>query len=393
MVKIQGLQVSILNNDIADGIALFVPEGLTTIRHDIQSFLNQFHLQIPQNDEFIIEEVQVPVHGITHYIVCVDNQKRVVDTVERMREQVFTTLEAFEDFGIKRIAMNGIRFTARPNPNVRPEELQRRFVEEYFEIHRRSCIRIVYLIDKKGGFNSFSQGIDALLQRAEDCFDRDEWGDLCHEGIQRYLQIKRLYEVLCQNPAGNIDELWQRYADFYVLPVANRPENPNRGTFNALNYQAILRNNTLIPISDAIQQIRNNANQVQLSFASKALHTIDNSYPIFDKYVGLFFNIAWPLTQHDMATNYAEEKYDFRKRHAVACYESLRAIYENRSTNGLNRILNKFTEHIQHAVDHYNERCNAENLEPLDIHEVESISEVKKIDFVIWAFREQQEQP
>lgn len=390
MAIIQSLQVSILNNDIADGIALFVPEGLTTIRHDIQSFLNQFNMQIPQNDELIIEKVQVP--GITtRYIVCVDNQNRVVDSDERMHEQVFNTLEAFEEFGIKRVAMNGIRFGARPDQDVRSEELQRRFVEEYFEAHRNSCIKIVYLIDKNGGFNRFSQGIDALLQRAEDCFDRNEWGDLCHNGIRRYLQIKRLYEVLRQNPAGNIDELWRVYKSFYKLPGPNQPVDPNRGKFNALNYQAILRNNTLIPINEVIQQIRNNSNRVQFSFASKALHTIDNSYPIFDKYVGFFFNVAWPLTQEDIRISDETEKYEFRKRHAVVCYDSLRAIYENYSINGLNRILNMFTEHIQHAVDHYNERCNAENMEPLDIHETESISDVKKIDFVIWAFREQEQ--
>ena len=54
--------------------------------------------------------------------------------------------------GVKSVAMNGIRCDDRPDPNVRPEAYQKRFVEEYVAAHP-DAFDAIYLVDLRGGFN------------------------------------------------------------------------------------------------------------------------------------------------------------------------------------------------------------------------------------------------
>lgn len=146
---------SILNGDLAEGIAVFIPPGMVGIRLESESFLSMFGIT-----EFRTREIVVRVlddaeagDGAVRCFVYVDNQEREIKSVNDMRTQVFATLDAFEKSGVKTVAMNGIRCDSRPDMNIRPEAFQMRFVEEYVAGHP-DAFDTVYLVDLRGGFNN-----------------------------------------------------------------------------------------------------------------------------------------------------------------------------------------------------------------------------------------------
>ncbi|MBO4632587.1 MAG: hypothetical protein J5858_11750 [Lentisphaeria bacterium] len=152
--SIYPIRGSILNSDLAEGIAVFIPPGMAGIRLESESFLSMFGIT-----EFRTREIVVRVlaaleagDGIVRCIVYADNQEREIRSVDDMRAQVFATLEAFEKAGAKTIAMNGIRCDSRPDMNARSEAYQKRFVEEYVAAHP-DAFDVIYLVDLRGGFN------------------------------------------------------------------------------------------------------------------------------------------------------------------------------------------------------------------------------------------------
>ena len=146
---------SILNRDLAEGIAVFVPPGMVGIRLESEAFLSMFGITEFRTREIVVRVLDVPEagDGAVRCFVYVDNQERGIRSVDDMRAQVFAVLDAFAKAGVKTIAMNGIRCDSRPDMNIRPEAYQMRFVEEYVAGHP-DAFDIVYLVDLRGGFNN-----------------------------------------------------------------------------------------------------------------------------------------------------------------------------------------------------------------------------------------------
>ena len=143
---------SVLNRDLAEGIAIFVPPGMVGIRLESEVFLSMFGITEFRTREMVVRTANAPGDGTVRCLVYVDNQEREIRSVDDMRAQVFATLDAFAKAGAKTVAMNGIRCDSRPDMNIRPEAYQKRFVEEYVAEHP-DAFDVIYLVDLRGGFN------------------------------------------------------------------------------------------------------------------------------------------------------------------------------------------------------------------------------------------------
>ena len=146
---------SVLNGDLAEGIAVFIPPGMVGIRLESESFLSMFGITEFRTKEILVRVLDAAKaeDGAVRCIVYIDNQEREVHSVDDMRMQVFAVLDAFAKAGVKTVAMNGIRCDNRPDMNIRPEAYQKRFVEEYIAEHP-DAFDTVYLVDLRGGFNN-----------------------------------------------------------------------------------------------------------------------------------------------------------------------------------------------------------------------------------------------
>ena len=147
---------SILNGDLAEGIAVFIPPGMAGIRLESESFLSMFGITEFRTREIVVRVLDAAEtgNGAVRCFVYVDNQERGIRSVDDMRAQVFAALDAFAKAGVKTVAMNGIRCDSRPDMTIRPEAYQKRFVEEYVAGHPDAFERI-YLVDLRGGFNQY----------------------------------------------------------------------------------------------------------------------------------------------------------------------------------------------------------------------------------------------
>ena len=166
-------------------------------------------------------------------------------------------------------------------------------------------------------------------------------------GVQQYLEIQRQYDSM--NPLG--EDFLDCFSDFYVLT-------PQMTNVNRANLLKLINSRTLVSIEEAIRSlIVPNDPAVNFSFATKALHTIDTSRPIYDLHVGHFFR----LEQERNIENFEE-----RIQQRVGLYNSLCAFFMDRNGNGLIRLAAAF-DTIYPSIGN-------------------QISEVKKIDFMIWGF-------
>ena len=89
-----------------------------------------------------------------------------------------------------------------------------------------------------------------------------------------------------------------------------------------------------------------------LSFASKALHTIDNDLPIFDSSIQTFLHISRNPTG----------SFDGNVQRDSKIYEELKALFGNRKRNGLSNLAEIFDK----------------------MYPGTDFSETKKIDFILW---------
>lgn len=136
---------SILNDSIAEGIAVFVQEE-GKYRPHFQEAGWKF-LPTPN------ASLQPLNKGIAKYLICLDNERvHGVESVDAMRTQVYTTLDAFAKAGVKTVAMNGIKVNEIPDKTTRPEAYQRQYVEEYVASHP-DAFDTICLVDLHGGFN------------------------------------------------------------------------------------------------------------------------------------------------------------------------------------------------------------------------------------------------
>ena len=149
---IRTVKGTIFDTDRAEGIAVFIPEGLVGIRSEAEHFVRSFGVTDLHPREMVVCSQPEPASGIARHLVFFDNLKKMVETVEDMRRQVNDTLDAFANLGARSVAMNGIRSRTLPDMTSRSEKYQKQFVEEYVE-KNPGVFDAVWLVDKRGGFN------------------------------------------------------------------------------------------------------------------------------------------------------------------------------------------------------------------------------------------------
>ena len=158
---IQTAKGTIFDTSRSEGIAVFIPIGLVGIRLETEEFVRRFthytHCDSDARNRIAKELVVYSLPessrpGSTKHLVIFDNLVKEIHTVKDMREQVNETLAIFAGLGAKTVAMNGIRSRTLPDKTIRPEQYQRRFVEEYLENHPFTFEQ-VWLVDKRGGFD------------------------------------------------------------------------------------------------------------------------------------------------------------------------------------------------------------------------------------------------
>lgn len=159
-------------------------------------------------------------------------------------------------------------------------------------------------------------------------------------GVESYLKIQDMYAK------KRIDaEFKQLFRSFYRV----------RGRINQDKLWDLLKQRRVVSIVDAMNRI-SNKKTVQLSFASKALHTISPDLPIYDRTVRVFFRLPNPYPRE------LKKRLAFQEK----VYNDLKSIYAERKDNGLVRLA-----------------CAFDTLFP---QYKAQISEVKKIDFMIWGY-------
>ena len=182
---------------------------------------------------------------------------------------------------------------------------------------------------------------DALSQKIELILsNRAAIKQTIQSGVESYLKIQDMYAKKMINA-----EFKQHFRRFYRL----------RGEINQNNLWNLLKQRKEVSIIDAMDLI-SNKKTVQLSFASKALHTINPDLPIYDRTVRLFFRLPNPYPR------------ELKKRLAFQenVYNDLKDIYAERKNNGLVKLAVAFDTLFPQYKN--------------------QISEVKKIDFMIWGY-------
>ena len=223
---------------------------------------------------------------------------------------------------------------------------------------------------------NFLHNINTLIRRVQQ--DTGEKQQALYEGIAKYLTIKRRYdsnEILRQRGVET-PEFQTVFNDFYAL----------RGQVNRQNLwklisKRVVREPLDQAIRDAIISISYDSHRngriiptVQFSFATKAFHTIRNELPIYDDIVGeQFFGLA--VRQN--------VSYEERLASAVECYAMLCGYYERRYKNGLQKLVAEYDKLVKHN-DRFSYKKNIFSTNKA----LTLVSDVKKIDFMIWSFRE-----
>lgn len=164
-------------------------------------------------------------------------------------------------------------------------------------------------------------------------------------GVHDYLEIQRLYD------ANQIDNHFRDvFSSFYCLRLAF-------GHLNEGGLWGLIQSRQVVPIDDAIRRVANpGGRNAFISFASKTLHTIDNNLPIIDNYVYDFLEINRPNA----------DNLNGRIQQCEEIYRVLCNFYTERNENGLVRLAETFNQIYPNIGN--------------------QISDVKKIDFMIWGF-------
>lgn len=220
----------------------------------------------------------------------------------------------------------------------------------------------------------FSKKMKTLICRIQN--DTGEKRQALYEGIAKYLTIKRRYdnnEILRQRGVGK-PEFQTAFNALYSLQGQ-----VNRQNLWKLIAKRVVREPLEQAFYDAVISISINKQQrngrssptVQLSFATKAFHTVRNELPIYDDIVGeQFFGLAVKGTS-----------YEERLASAVDCYMTLCGYYEERYKNGLQKLVAVYDKLVKQSdVIQYEDHVFSQS-EALTL-----VSDVKKIDFVIWSF-------
>ena len=219
------------------------------------------------------------------------------------------------------------------------------------------------------GNDDYNERVNTLLSlvNADLQTERQNKRRFLRRGVAQYLFIRSKYNE------GILDEeFWSVFKSFYKM-------NQYLYIVNMDHFMALLRPGNVLPsIGDAMTDIINTdlppeRQTADLSYASKAFHTVNNNLPIYDSRVKSFFRLP------GRDGNNVHE----RILNAVGCYERLCRIYDNRGANGLDRLLDEYARLMGVQME-------PESLQWRDrrftLNDAMRISAVKKIDFMIWTY-------
>lgn len=184
---------------------------------------------------------------------------------------------------------------------------------------------------------------------------------LC-KGIAKYLTIRSMYKD------NTIDEdFLDLFYSFYGL--SRQEQNIDRASLQNLIQSGRNKKTIRVPDQRQYERLLNNAittisrnNTSQFSYSTKVLHTIWNDLPIYDSRVAQFTG--------------------FRAKTAATC-QSIRTLYDQREQNGLARLVEEYDKLVSSPTCRDLIRFKRKSFTPA---QASRISNVKKIDFMIWGF-------
>ena len=148
-MTINSLQGSIFSPsyDDADGVAVFIPCGLTAMRIDFRLYL-LFSKCVRRagNGLKVYREMKT---GQT--IVAFGNPENIMVSMDDAKRIAESALETLAQFSVKRIAMNGIRFASDNQASWQERELVE-WVLDWCQANANGFESITF-IDLRGGFN------------------------------------------------------------------------------------------------------------------------------------------------------------------------------------------------------------------------------------------------
>lgn len=168
--------------------------------------------------------------------------------------------------------------------------------------------------------------------------------------ISSYILIKNSYVT------KRFDEEFKRtYKWFYKLDSAGLGDAIKKRNFQLIEASA---NDISIILSDIYDiPTVSGYHSIQLSFASKIMHTVDNSKPIYDKNVANILHLKKPLP-----STYSKEE---RIKSAVEVFDELESKF--------NQILNSETG-----------KKIIREFYKIDIKDIDKVPETKALDFAFW---------
>lgn len=131
----------------ADGVAVFVPCGLTAMRMNFDRYIS------------FAECVDEASNGINVYrkaktgqtIVAFGNPENIMVSMDDAKRIAESALETLAQFSVKRIAMNGIRFASDNQSSWQERELVK-WVLDWCQANANGFESITF-VDLRGGFN------------------------------------------------------------------------------------------------------------------------------------------------------------------------------------------------------------------------------------------------
>ena len=147
-MKLTGLTGSIfdIDNSIAEGIVIFIPCGLTSIRGEARQFLSGLEKVEAIADGFFIYNNIATAQTIAAF----PNRRNTMLNEEQARYIVSRALSIMASRSVKCIAMNGIRFASENHDSQQERELVR-WVIEWCRDSPNKFEKITF-VDKRGGF-------------------------------------------------------------------------------------------------------------------------------------------------------------------------------------------------------------------------------------------------
>ena len=131
----------------ADGLAIFIPCGLTAIRVDYERFISSAeHVRKAGNGMAVYKNTQTG-----QMIVAWENPQNEIPGIADAKRMVEAVLEIMKECSVKRVAMNGVRFAVDNQMSWQERELFS-WVSGWCQANRNAFERIT-LVDLRGGFS------------------------------------------------------------------------------------------------------------------------------------------------------------------------------------------------------------------------------------------------